>query len=148
LENNPYSPPKTVVADPLEVLAPRERTPQVRRMMWLLWMSFGLSLLGVLFAMRELAALPYVGVVIGTIVVVYGIYLLFTIKIGQGRNWARILFLVLFLTGLPFFLVSMKQAVTTDRFAALLGLVQTALQFGAVYYMFFTPAKLWFRKPA
>jgi hypothetical protein len=65
--------------------------------------------------------------------------------IERGRNWARITYLVLYLVGLPFFVLSLLATWRYSLIAAGSGLVQTLLQTVALVLLFLRPSREWFR---
>jgi hypothetical protein len=68
----------------------------------------------------------------------------FIYKIGQGRNWARITFLVLFIIGVP---MTIYSYLTTpiDIFSLLLGLASTIMQLVALVFLFQKSSSDWFK---
>jgi hypothetical protein len=66
-------------------------------------------------------------------------------KMWQGRNWARITFLVLTVLGLPFYVLTLKGYFSASATAGCLNLVQTALQLVALYLIFVRPGSEWFK---
>ncbi|WP_420128782.1 zinc ribbon domain-containing protein [Longimicrobium sp.] len=65
-------------------------------------------------------------------------------RVSRGRNWARIVFLVLFILGAPFTIVPLLESLGTSPFSALLGIIQLVLQALAVVSMFSRKAAPWF----
>jgi hypothetical protein len=72
----------------------------------------------------------------------------FTWKMSQGRNWARIVLLVLFLFGLPLYPIHIREEFGRSATIAVLSLAQGALEGAALFLAFTAPAKDWFKKPA
>ena len=65
--------------------------------------------------------------------------------VEKGRNWARITYLVLFLLGLPFLVMSYWANWRMAPIAALSGTTQTLLQAVAVVLVFVPASRRWFR---
>src|SRR6185437_1928527 len=98
MERNPYAPPVSTVADPTEIR--RERPKEVTLAVKLLWTTLALGLAGMfLQPLNATAPAQWIGVIIG-VGAVFGIWAWIVSKIARGRNWARILFLVLVVLGL------------------------------------------------
>jgi hypothetical protein len=83
------------------------------------------------------------------------IWLVIGFKISQGRNWARITFLVLSLIGLVLFLISLPFYVFYVRaefgrspILPVLSVLQGAFQVTGILLAFTPPANDWFRKTA
>jgi hypothetical protein len=92
MERNLYAPPAAPVADPLESLG--DRPAQVAWAMWLLWMALGIGLVAPI--LQSMILFTFGGVLMQLIF--NAIRSLVTawinIKIGQGRNWARMVMLL------------------------------------------------------
>ena len=99
MSHNPYSPPKTEVADAqISAFDDVEGRRDVYRACTLMWINFGCALLStVIEVVRNLGTTQtaeYVGMVIG-MSIAFLIYWWFTSKLKAGRNWMRILITVL-----------------------------------------------------
>jgi hypothetical protein len=69
-------------------------------------------------------------------------------KIWKGRNWARILMLVLFIAGMPLSYPQLPIVFARSPAAAFIFVFQTIAQASALYIVFLTSAKQCFRKAA
>lgn len=96
------------------------------------------------------------GVVIGIgvlFLVLYGLGLLFTFKMRQGRNWARIVLTIVSAIYVLFWLISlggigqMVSAGIVGLVSVVLGVVQLLLIVGALYFMFRPAANQYFQQP-
>ena len=98
---NPYSPPKSTVADAAVGPDAGEKPRNVKIAMVLLWASFGLGLLGSVLKVVKGEYPPVLSPPVA--VAIYGLAQLpaiwFNLKLGAGRNWARIVWIVLFAVG-------------------------------------------------
>lgn len=144
MTENRYSPPNAPVADvPAAIVQPTASALRIATR--LLWASLGIGLVNAALEWKFLtSAVPasvVIGVLIGTFVVIGSL----THFIGRGRNWARIVFLVLAVIGLP----SLAQLPATFARAPIAGaanLLQTLLQLVALYIVFLTAARYSFSK--
>ena len=66
-------------------------------------------------------------------------------KISQGKNWARIVYLVLFLLGMFFYFTFARVAIGRSIAVALLTVLQSLMQLVALIFVFVGPAKEWFK---
>jgi len=141
--SGPYDPPKSVVADAAPAV--REKPAQVRRAVTMLWLSLGLGVANLLIEPRLLGeeegwmSLLMAGV---SFAIVAGL----TAGISAGYNWARIVFLILFVIGFIPYLFILREMVALSAVAGVLSVVQEVLQFGALFLVFTKPGSLWFRK--
>lgn len=151
MEHNPYSPPRTEVA---EFTAPEEAVPRPRRVTWAvqcLWIEF---LLGVVQASRTLfrwqpeegEAILYILLVFAA--VWFSAQAFVIVKLGARRSWARYVVLVTTLLGVVQFLPSLRRDWYVDGLNVGLSAFQLELDCAALYLVFTGPAKEWFRKRA
>ena len=68
-------------------------------------------------------------------------------KVGQGRNWARILLLVLYLLNIPMFIHGLMDLYPYSIILVVLALAGFVLQAIAYIMLFSRNAYLWFRPP-
>jgi hypothetical protein len=98
---NPYSPPKSTVADAEDRINAGEKPRNVKIAMLLLWASFGLGLLGSVIKVVKGEYPPVLSLPVA--IVIYSLAQLpavwFNLQLGAGRNWARIVWLILFGVG-------------------------------------------------
>jgi hypothetical protein len=66
-------------------------------------------------------------------------------KLAAGRNWARIVFLVLFVIGLPLALPGYIGELKTNPLHGSLSIVVAILQLIGIYLLFTKNSNLWFR---
>lgn len=69
-------------------------------------------------------------------------------RVARGRNWARIVFLIFFLLGLPFSIGPLLQSLGYAPLSGMLGVIQLTLQVVALVLMFSRQASPWFRGSA
>jgi hypothetical protein len=123
----------------------------VRRAAQLLWASFILSAaLGGLYLVGAVASVNLLADVASAFVACVLIALIAT-KVGAGRNWARWLFVVIYILGSAMYLV--LAVLMPEVFLSLPGLLQVSalvqftLQTGALVLMFTRPSRQWFGVP-
>jgi hypothetical protein len=66
--------------------------------------------------------------------------------LGRGRNWARIVLLVLVLISFLSFLGTMGEMLSHPAIEIVLNVVTLAIDAVAVYLVFTKPGALWFRR--
>lgn len=121
-----------------------ERPKDVKLSVRLMWLSLVLMLVTAPFA----ATIKTAGAAIAStgVTVIFLAFLFY--MVWRGRNWARIIFLVMFLFGLiPVVLYSMHSLTTAPLLVAS-SMIQTMLQAAATYMLFTAAAKPWFQKKA
>jgi hypothetical protein len=149
MERNVYAPPTAAVADPV---APREERPlEVVRAVRLLWISLAISVIGLLA--RYLLEIS-IGLIVYLLISGGARYLISTwiiLRIAGGHNWARIVFLVVFLAGLGYMIFNWRsyaQYFTGERPLYALELAaKTLLDLGAACLLFMPRANRWFKPP-
>lgn len=159
MERNPYTPPAAAVADP-ENAPPSERPKSVTNAIRLVWLTF---VIGIPFGFYSTATSDAgAGAVVVALVVVaivdavaFGICFWLLDGVGKGKNWARIVLLVLFLLGVagslltPVMIKALGQSVpesTVLEWSVML--VQDGLMIAALFLMFSPSARPWFaRRP-
>lgn len=147
MDRNPYAPPVSTVADPVEVRG--ERPKEVGLAVKLLWASFFIGIASV-FLRPAAQQVPFVAVLIVS-VLAFGFWGWVITSIGRGRNWARILFFVLVGIGLVFgvLFLSATLAIYRERpFNGLLAALNYALEIYTLYLLLTAPARRWFNQPA
>jgi hypothetical protein len=149
MERNPYAPPVSTVADPAEVRG--ERPKEVTQAVKLLWISFFVGIAGIFLQPLNIrSAAQWMGVLIGA-GVIFAIWAWVISKIAKGRNWARVLFLVLVILGLVFTVFVIPTALALYRarpLSGLLSLTNFVLEIYTVYLLLTAPAREWFKQPA
>lgn len=64
--------------------------------------------------------------------------------LGKRKNWARWLFVILLVLGLPFSIYPLIQSLSSDPVSGVLGLIQEAAQVCAGVFLFSAPARSWY----
>jgi len=84
-------------------------------------------------------------VAIGVGVVFFGLYLLLVRKISERRNWARIVYLVLVLIGLPFVILSDIAELKGSLLSGSVNVILLILQLAGTALLFTSSSNRWFR---
>jgi len=149
MERNLYAPPTAAVADPV---VPREERPlEVLWAVRLLWISLAVGVIGVLAKyLLEIS----IGLIVYLLISEGARYLISTwliLRIASGHNWARIVFLVIYVAGLGYMIFnwhSYAQWFTGEHLLYALELVaKTLLDLGAACLLLMPRANRWFKPP-
>ena len=65
--------------------------------------------------------------------------------IGKRKNWARWIFVIMFVLGVPLSINPLIQSLQYSPFSGVLGLAQIIAQTIAVIFLFKAPAREWFK---
>ena len=143
---SPYEPPKSDVRDVAPGAQAMTRPQQVRWAANCLWASIAIGAVTAALELLwiETAALLWWAWLFPAGIL--GVMALFTMAIHAGTNWARIVFLVLFVVGTLPYLVTLAEMFARSALAATLSLVQLLLQAAALYLVFTKPGSLWYRR--
>jgi hypothetical protein len=85
-----------------------------------------------------------VGVVAFSLLFDLGLMGLLIYKIDEGRNWARIAYLVIFIIGMPFYIRAMCKLFSFSMFGDLFSLLRAAMEIVALKFLFSREARPWF----
>jgi hypothetical protein len=88
------------------------------------------------------------GFALTVLVVTCGVLLWLTSRVARGRNWARIVYLVFFVLGLPFSIKPLLHALGYAPLSGMLGIIQLALQGLCLVLLFSAQARPWFHGSA
>jgi hypothetical protein len=88
------------------------------------------------------------GFALMVLVITFGVLLWLTSRVARGRNWARIVYLVFFLVGLPFSIRPLLHALGYAPLSGMLGIIQVALQCLCLVLLFGVQARPWFHGSA
>jgi hypothetical protein len=138
-----YSPPTAIVADP----PPQPVPKKVRLAVNLLWLSLALAVpVCYLGTVRSVAAALF-PLMVAIYVFVFGFYALLYVQVYRGKNWARIVVLILALIGALFLFFQQDGPTAPGLLERSLDLVSTLLDFSAMYLVFTKPGAAWFKRP-
>lgn len=122
-----------------------ERPRDLNRAIQILTASLAIGLLTSIIRLSHIvsgAAMIY-SVVIA--IAFFAIFFFILMKISAGRNWARILWVVLILSQLGFAIYGYSNEVRTHVLTGTLGFIVLILQIVGTYLLFTKPSNLWFR---
>jgi hypothetical protein len=140
--DNPYAPPKSDVAVPIPRAAAAARPSPVTRAVRLLYLSLPLMVLSTAYDYEGLPG-EAVFYAVATLLLAW----LYS-RIGRGRNWARITFLVLTLISVPAMVEHYPELRADAVWHLVLDLTVLAMEFAAAYLLLTRPAASWFRGAA
>ena len=142
-----YVPPTTEVADPPVIPALPSRPRQVQVAVALLWLSLALGVPEAVLGTRQFeGTIMGVGVTVITLLI-FGLVGWVNVKVYQGRNWARVVMLVL--TALSVVTVLFPSGESTAEGPLLQGLYlfDVLIEVVAMMLVFSNPGSLWFKPP-
>jgi lysylphosphatidylglycerol synthetase-like protein (DUF2156 family) len=143
-EDNPYSPPEADIGDGDRARLLRTRPSQILQAIVLLWVSAALGLwAGLLQVPGGQDATAAIAVMVVETIILLGVL---TFAIWRGRNWGRILYVVLVALSLAAFLDTWGTEQPTVDVA--LEAVSFVADAGAFFLMFTKPGALWFQPVA
>jgi predicted neutral ceramidase superfamily lipid hydrolase len=122
---------------------------EIRRVVGILWLSLLLALIATLIDWRHVSRYG-VGFTVFIQIFSYSLWAILIWKIGQGRSWARITWLLLFAGGALISVLftvysgTYRAAVFGSSFSAVVFVVQTAIQFYAFVLLFTPKGRAWF----
>ena len=117
----------------------------VTRFEVLMYLSLGIGIVTAALQSQQVAADWRFGLSIQAVVLAVTIALIW-LTARRRQNWARWLFLVLFLIGIPPFTLSIGNALRLNQFLGALKIGQLFLQGVAFYLIFSGNAVAWFRR--
>lgn len=120
---------------------PREVALAIRLILLSLALGF---LVSASQAAQRVSGVPLI-VTLLIVVVFYGLLALFVSRISAGRNWARIIFLVLVVIGLPFAVPTYIGQLRQNILLGLGGIIILILQVVGTYLLFTKNSNSWFR---
>jgi hypothetical protein len=143
MDRNPYAPPQSAVADIAAPEAPLERPRQVTIAVAILWLGFFVGLLWLPISYRALSMTT--GALAGALAGM-GINLWLIVKISQGRNWARIVFLAGALIDLAIRVYVLSHPAQVKTVQIIASVVEIPLVTVPLYLLFIGPGQRWFKR--
>ncbi|MBM3233730.1 hypothetical protein FJZ19_01410 [Candidatus Pacearchaeota archaeon] len=129
-------------------MMPKNNKPDgVSNALILLWISLGVGVLNSIINFSnsvDLAQGYGSGFVIFVTLFTLVFMAFFIYMIGQGKNWARITFLVLFIIGIPFSVLPAIVLLVTNPISAMFSAGITILQLIALIFLFQKSSSDWF----
>jgi hypothetical protein len=145
MSRNPYAPPGATVADG-DQLPARMKPLAIRRAVFLMWASLAVNNLILILDWRfQISQVPVLVVILLEVAgVALSVWLI--VKITAGRNWARIVYLVLLVLGLIVLVPDILGSASRAAHIAGLRMIEVGMDFAAMYLVFL-PGREWFHKP-
>jgi FtsH-binding integral membrane protein len=122
-----------------------ERPRDLNRAIQFLASALGIGVLvSILRLLQTVSGAP---IIYGLIIVIafFGLLFFLLMKVSAGKKWARILWLVLVLSGLPFAISAYLQEVRVHVLSGTLSIIVLILQMIGTYLLFTKQSNLWFR---
>jgi hypothetical protein len=122
----------------------KTKPPEIRRATNLLWVSLAVGPVKTSLQWPYLTARSSIALTGFILVFTLTIVGFLILKIGQGRNWARIVFLVFSALGFLPFLFVLRSEFARSPALGTLSVFQVGLQLFALLLIFASPGKEWF----
>lgn len=111
----------------------------------LLYVSIAVGFLrGIIVGPQAVKDVPIASVVL-VLIFVSGVLWFFIHKISRAKNWARIVYLLLFVIGNWFTILPLFRSVAAYPLTGLLGIGQATLELAAMVMLFSGPSNQWFK---
>lgn len=128
-------------------MSKKNKPDSVSTALTLLWISLAVGVLNSIISFSnsvDLAQGYGSGFVIFVTLFVIAFMAFFIYMIGEGKNWARITFLVLFIIGIPFSVLPAIILLLTDPISAMFSVGISILQLIALIFLFQKTSSDWF----
>jgi hypothetical protein len=122
------------------------RPAQVSQATALYVFSLALGVFNTVFLWQHFAGMASVGFVLVVQALTMALFAWLAYEMWIGRNWARIVILVLFVIGIPAYIPNLKQFFAASPWAGGISVTQTALQIVGLGLVFIGPGHTWFRR--
>jgi FtsH-binding integral membrane protein len=121
------------------------RPEKVAFAMRALYVTLGLGVVRAIIRFVEHAAVRSFG--LGEIVtlILFGLSLLFIVRVGEGRSWARVALLVILIGAIPLTILPFFQTIFHNPIPTALGLVQVVFFTTAMVLLYDRNVSAWFR---
>jgi len=125
-----------------------EKPRAVAVAVYLLWATLALAVLRFVLDWASLSAAPNAMLVAGIIAVVLALYAFLYVMISAGRNWARIMLLVLVAADVILSAPNVANEFGRAPLVSSLAIGASGLQVLGLFLLFTSPGKTWFGKRA
>ena len=129
----------------IEPTANFARPQVVTRAVLALAASFAIGGIRAIFDLKQKVSGGSFLVAILLLAVFLGVCFFFVSKIAAGRNWARIILLVLIIIQLPFTILGSIAEIRTNLLHGSISIIMVILQLLGTYLLFTKNSNLWFR---
>ncbi len=123
-----------------------KKPAEVANAVILIYAGVGVGIINTITDFAHLSSLVSPNLLIFQMAFTYAIIILLAFKISLGRNWARIIFLIVFLFGLPASIPSLISHFSRSPSAGWLMLLTILLQMTANVLLFQKPSNAWFKE--
>ncbi|MBI5002310.1 hypothetical protein HZC31_02925 [Candidatus Woesearchaeota archaeon] len=106
----------------------KTRPDTVSTAVTLLWIIIAVGVVRSIIEFSYLTQILSSDFIISAQTLTFAIIIFFIYMIAQGRNWARLTFLVIFILGIPFSISPMMQSLINNPFSGILGIGQIILE--------------------
>jgi len=128
-----------------ETTAHRERPQSVTRAVQLFTASLAIGGIRAVFDLTQRVSGIYFFIALLVLVLFLGIFFFFISRVAAGRNWARILLLILLLIGLPFAIPGYVFELRVSLLRGSLSVLVAILQIVGMCLLFTKDSNGWFR---
>jgi hypothetical protein len=140
-----YAPPAAAVADPQPLAPLMERPKQVQFAVGLLWLTLALGIPSWLLSATRDPEMGFHWAMVGVTVLLFAVSAYLNLVIYQGKNWARIVFLCLYLLSVVLLLIPMEEEEALSLAEQAITWFNMAAEAVAMVLVFTRPGSLWFR---
>ena len=122
-----------------------EKPIETTRAIEFLYLSLGIGIVKSLLDFSHLSSKTSAVFTLSVLIFTFAFLIFLIIKISGGRNWARIVFLIFFLLGVPLAIPLYLEEFRKNVFLGSLSSIQVILQVAALILLFMKNSNLWFR---
>jgi FtsH-binding integral membrane protein len=122
-----------------------ERPRSVTKAVQFLASALAIGLLNAIFTLAQRTTGISMLVVLIIVIAFFGLLFFLVMKISAGRNWARIIWLILVLVNAPFAILAYPEAVRRNVISGTLSIIIVILHLIGTYLLFTKNSNLWFR---
>jgi hypothetical protein len=112
----------------------------------ILWLALAIGLISLVVRLSQTAQPVSSGLLYSILAIAFAVMAFFVYKISQGRNWARITYLVLMLLGMFRTVPSLVSAIDRAPGAGALSAIVVVAQLVAIALLFTGSSNAWFRR--
>ena len=122
-----------------------ERPRSVTKAVQFLASALAIGLLNAIFILAQRTTGIPMLVVLIIVIAFFSLLFFLVMKISAGRNWARIIWLILVLVNAPFAILAYPEAVRRNVISGSLSIIIVILHLIGTYLLFTKKSNLWFR---
>lgn len=129
----------------IEQTANVERPREVKKAVQFLASSLVIGLLNAIFTLVQRTTGLSMLLVLIIVIAFFSLLFVLVMRIAAGRNWARIIWLILVLVNAPFAILSYPEAVRRSVISGSLSIIIVILQLVGTCLLFTKNSNLWFK---